>query len=986
MLSSSPRSLLPFLVSLVWKFILRGVFHLSQHRFYRSLLIVLLAIILFLTPIHNFNPQVALAIGNDPCATPGKDGVGSVSAIVNTYFAAAGSTLNAGIANTAITLGVQGGSSVPVAVGDLLMIIQMQDADIDSDNNDSYGDGVGGGGDESPYSPYTRSSDPPPSTGASGFTNLNNAGRYEYVTVTNVSGSGTTGDTITIKGTGTNQGLNYTYRSATATTTEGRRSYQVIRVPQYSTATLSSGTTAPAWDGSIGGVFAIDVAGTLTFGGGTVLDLWGKGFRGGAGQRLFSSGTTATTDYRTVSGTRNGSKGEGIAGTPRYTLNYFNPTTINTTTFNPSPLPTFTDNSSEGYPNGSFGRGAPGNAGGGSTDGRLQNDENSGGGGGSNGGDGGRGGRAWQSQLATGGYGGTAVSTSEPGFDSGRRLFLGGGGGAGTSNNGSYSSSRAFTVRTPSTSSTLNDYGNPGSNSDNGTNSNNFSSTYTGIQSSGGAGGGIAVIRANTLAGSGTLDLRGVLGLSVGRDGAGGGGAGGTAYISANSSTGTLTIDARGGDGGWATFQEAHGPGGGGGGGAVFRKTPITSSITSTLTGGTGGQTGLKDNTNPYNFFAAGGTGIVGEFDAADSPGIQSGDQCIPQLTVTKTTSTPPINKPATGTMTATYTITVSNAALKAPATNVVISDLLPTGFTLDTTTAPVITLSTGATRTSTVDPANGATNPSWGNFTIPEAESVTITFNVSIPNTQALGTYQNPATATYDDPQRTIANGTTTATYDSASSTGEDVTIVAPNLLLVKRITALNGSPLTGFTNDTTSPQAAEDELVNKWPTDRDIYLRGTINLTQVAPGDEVEYTVYFVNNGNRNATNINICDVVPDNMTYVPSSMVLFLDNDVSLGNPTSPDTGTYLTALGTAPNTLTDSNGDNDRGAYYPPGTAPLPTGLCKKNAITINGANNTTGAVVWKVVDNSTTPNNISYATAAGTPPNSYGFVRFRAKVK
>ena len=105
-----------------------------------------------------------------------------------------------------------------------------------------------------------------------------------------------------------------------------------------------------------------------------------------------------------------------------------------------------------------------------------------------------------------------------------------------------------------------------------------------------------------------------------------------------------------------------------------------------------------------------------------------------------------------------------------------VISDLLPTDFTFLSPTS--VTLSAGATRTFNNNPTI-ATNPSWGNFTIPEAESVTIVFNVSIPNTQALGTYQNPATATYDDPARTVAGGTTTTTYNPTSSTNEDVTII---------------------------------------------------------------------------------------------------------------------------------------------------------------------------------------------------------------
>ena len=69
---------------------------------------------------------------------------------------------------------------------------------------------------------------------------------------------------------------------------------------------------------------------------------------------LLNSGAAGlfTDDYTMSTNNANGSKGEGIAGTPRY-MNY-NFTLI--------------DNVVEGYPGGSFARGAPGNAGGGATD------------------------------------------------------------------------------------------------------------------------------------------------------------------------------------------------------------------------------------------------------------------------------------------------------------------------------------------------------------------------------------------------------------------------------------------------------------------------------------------------------------------------------------------------------------------------------------------------------------------------------------------
>lgn len=960
------------------------------HDFLKRFFIVSLCTALFL--IHlNYPNKPAMAIGNDPCATPGKDGPGTVSAIVNSYFAANSGTLNAGVANTTITLGAQSGATTPVAVGDLLMLIQMQDADIDSSNSDSYGDGSAGGGGTPPYNNLTPGL---PATGASGHTAINNAGRYEFVQAIAVSGGGGSGSVITIKGTGANKGLNYEYRQANfIANTSGRRSYQIIRVPQYASMTLAMGAASvvPPWNGTIGGVFAVDVAGEINFANQT-LDLRGKGFRGGAGRRLSGNSTVIANsnyDYRTDTSTqpnKNGSKGEGIAGTPRYVLDYFDPSTISATDGNPTGTLTFTDNTDEGYPNGSYSRGAPSNAGGGSTDGNAtsQNDFNSGGGGGSNGGDGGNGGRSFSNQIPTGGYGGKAFTTTD--IDNGQRLIMGGGGGAGTTNNASRSISRTQTGIPLNYSNT-----NPTSANQ------RESDTPAGIFSSGGAGGGVVIIRANSLTGTGTIDVRGVAGLSVGRDGAGGGGAGGTVYITANNDTGaSISVQGSGGPGGYATFGLAHGPGGGGGGGVLVRKTTVDPLITYDLSGGAGGQTGTTNNFGPPNHGAVAGAGTALLIDAVDSPGIKSGDQCIPELTVTKTTSTPTINKPATGAMTATYTITVSNAALKAPATNVVISDLLPTGFTLDTTTAPIITLSTGATRTSTVDPGNGATNPSWGNFTIPEAESVTITFNVSIPNTQALGTYQNPATATYDDPRRTIANGTTTAAYNSASSTAEDVTIVAanpPNVLLVKRITSLNGinTGFTTFVNDTNST----DDNDPAWPAN---FLVGQL-VTAASPGDEIEYTIYFINTGNSPAQSVHICDPLSEYLEFVP--------NTYNPGTPTDgglpSDRGIQLTLGSTTPTTnyLTGVSDPPDRGQFVNAGVDL--TGTCKVRTNDggtptdpsddvygdLNASLNPSGVVIVDV----TRASSPTQLDAVSTPDpadaddqDAYGFIRFRALVK
>ena len=299
------------------------------------------------------------------CATPGSDGppAAPLTGIVNTYFAG---TAGAAPGATSISVGAaRPPANPPIAAGDLLLVVQVQDATIDSTNTDAYGDGVAG--------------DP-----ASGATSLGGSGQYEYVVATGPVTAGV----VPIAGAGAG-GLLNAYTASPTTADASQHKFQVVRVPQYSSASLSSGLTAAAWDGATGGILAIDVAGALNLGSATV-SIDGLGFRGGAGRQLNGVTTgAANTDYVHSAPTTaiagdpqagvHGSKGEGVVGTPRWLADPAGATTL--------------DYGTDALPGGSFARGAPGNAGGGGTDGDVTlNQMNSGGGGGANGGDGGLGG------------------------------------------------------------------------------------------------------------------------------------------------------------------------------------------------------------------------------------------------------------------------------------------------------------------------------------------------------------------------------------------------------------------------------------------------------------------------------------------------------------------------------------------------------------------------------------------------------------------
>ena len=605
----------------------------------------------------------------------------SAGGIVNTYYPGTSTNLSAGSTSVPVGLINSGGSQTPISAGDMLLIIQMQDADINSDNSSAYGSGGGTG---------------------SGYTTINQAGQYEYAIAAGPVTGGAAPITV---------GLTNAYRTTPATGTKGQSTYQVVRVPRYSSFTASGGSAA-YWNGATGGVFTVDVAGTFS---GSV-DVSGRGFRGGGGRGLGGQNNNATDgDYRNRS-TRDvhGQKGEGIAGTPQHVYDQQNLQRV--------------DTGIEGYPNGSSAQGAPGNAGGGGTDGNVSaNDQNSGGGGGGNGGGGGQGGNTWSSNDPTGGRGGASIA---PAFN---RVVLGGGGGAGSRNNS------------------------------------------TDPQSSGGAGGGIVLIRAGSVTAA-TFTANGATGSTPANDGGGGGGAGGSIVVTGLS--GSFSANARGASGTNADIGGSpHGPGGGGGGGVVLSSTGVSAS--SNVSGGTNGTT--VNSTNAYGAIAGANDLTSGIVSEASALGANSGSQCIPQLTVTKTTVPAGVVTVNPG-GTVTYSITVANAAMLQTATQVVLSDVLPglpTPFA-NASATPAVVLGGGATRPTAVNSAVGATSPSWSGFIIPGGGSVKLDFSVTVPVGTTLQTYQNTATATYLDPKRTVNTGTNASSSNATASTNDDVRVAA--------------------------------------------------------------------------------------------------------------------------------------------------------------------------------------------------------------
>jgi uncharacterized repeat protein (TIGR01451 family) len=197
-------------------------------------------------------------------------------------------------------------------------------------------------------------------------------------------------------------------------------------------------------------------------------------------------------------------------------------------------------------------------------------------------------------------------------------------------------------------------------------------------------------------------------------------------------------------------------------------------------------------------------------------------------------------------------------------------------------------------------------------------------------------------------------------------------------NLLLVKRITAVTdgvSGTKTSFDRPPTNLAECDD---GKNPHDYDNpgwpsgYLAGKCTLTQVKPGDEVEYTIYFLNGGGENAKDVHICDRLSSNLIFQPNF------------DPTTIDRGITFDLEGTTinpPEYLTNIQ-DSDSGYFIEPNT-PLTNSLI--STCNLSGLNNSSGVVV---VNAATGTKVIIGSVGNGTTPvaNSYGYIKFKAKIK
>jgi uncharacterized repeat protein (TIGR01451 family) len=306
-------------------------------------------------------------------------------------------------------------------------------------------------------------------------------------------------------------------------------------------------------------------------------------------------------------------------------------------------------------------------------------------------------------------------------------------------------------------------------------------------------------------------------------------------------------------------------------------------------------------------------------------------------LRLTKTVDVP--TSPVGSTLN--YTVTVTNNGSDS-ATNVAVQDLLPAGVTFTSAT-----------------PSQGTYNDStglWTVGTIANGGSATLQIAVIVNTSANITNTAEVSASDQTDPNSTPGNNNPGENDQDSVTTP----FSSPRLQLVKRITAINGATLATILDD---PSSSADNAPN-WPAPLDstsgisTYLQGVINGGTIRPGDLLEYTIYFLSDGGVAATDIDFCDLVPSNSTFVPDSF------------SSSPESGINLT-LGSTSTNLTNVP-DGDAGHFLNPGAIP---------AMTCSAAN-TNGAVMVEIVKS---PVTLPNATAPGTPTNSYGFIRFKVRI-
>jgi hypothetical protein len=207
-------------------------------------------------------------------------------------------------------------------------------------------------------------------------------------------------------------------------------------------------------------------------------------------------------------------------------------------------------------------------------------------------------------------------------------------------------------------------------------------------------------------------------------------------------------------------------------------------------------------------------------------------------------------------------------------------------------------------------------------------------------------------------------------------------------NVLLVKRITAVNGDRIKNPNDLTPLNVMVDDSLTNdnnaNWPNPKTSgisnFLQGVIDAGKVKPGDTIEYTIYFLNADLGNTAGVKICDRITGSQSFLPDAYGTTgsgKDIQIHKGN------GSFTTWASAATSDLTSINDTGDRAEVMTTASAPSSCHL----DMTTGGATDT-GTLVIDITGtgnlNQPDWSPVAGSTGAGTA-DSYGFVRFTTKV-
>lgn len=225
----------------------------------------------------------------------------------------------------------------------------------------------------------------------------------------------------------------------------------------------------------------------------------------------------------------------------------------------------------------------------------------------------------------------------------------------------------------------------------------------------------------------------------------------------------------------------------------------------------------------------------------------------------------------------------------------------------------------------------------------------------------------------------------TATATDASGNTSEFSASPYNPaNVQIVKRITGIKSAGGSYGTTNPNNTTIALNPIDNTNPSFPANYVVGaSINAGAVKPGDEIEYTIYYVNNG-ENAAKLKVCDLLDSNLVF----------NSDGFDTGTNTGHGIQLQLGQNTPVVLTSANDSTVDRAYYASGAPGTTIAGCNISGnTTTTTTTNASGTVVIDL--NSTSASDLSapanFLTIPGTvgstiPNDSYGLVKFRAKVK